>query len=216
MAEKNPNARLEAFCDGVFAIALTLLIIEIGISSSEKIHSTIEFWHALRDILPSIFAFTLSFVIIFITWANHHACFKLIDKTCSSFIYSNGLMLFTVVFIPFPTALLGEYILTDYSAPAVIMYNSVMAMQAVAWILLTGTALRNKLTKNKQSTSTMRSNNTSGYFAFAIYSLLAIIAFWFPQTIAVLTTILWVFWLIYSIRILLPDNGIELETIDGR
>jgi uncharacterized membrane protein len=56
MAESNPNSRLEAFCDGVFAIALTLLIIDIKIPSTEKINNTSEFWLALKHIAPSIFA----------------------------------------------------------------------------------------------------------------------------------------------------------------
>ena len=204
MPETNPNERLEAFSDGVFAIAITLLIIEIGISPSVEIDSVAEFWRALGEIAPSIFAFLLSFTIIFITWANHHACFKLIDKTCSSFIYANALMLLTVVFMPFPTALLGEYILTDFSSPAVVLYNSVFALQAIAWILLTGAALRNRLTRDEASTVAMRMNHRNGYFAFAIYSMLAIAAIWLPQIVAVATTMLWIFWLVHGISILKP------------
>ena len=204
MPETNPNERLEAFSDGVFAIAITLLIIEIGISPSAEIDSVAEFWRALGEIAPSIFAFLLSFTIIFITWANHHACFKLIDKTCSSFIYANALMLLTVVFMPFPTALLGEYILTDFSSPAVVLYNSVFALQAIAWILLTGAALRNRLTRDEASTVAMRMNHRNGYFAFAIYSMLAIAAIWLPQIVAVATTMLWIFWLVHGISILKP------------
>lgn len=60
MAETNPNSRLEAFCDGVFAIALTLLIIDIKIPSSETINTTNDSWLALKHIVPSIFTFVLS------------------------------------------------------------------------------------------------------------------------------------------------------------
>ena len=105
MSESNPNSRLEAFCDAVFAIALTLLIIDIKIPSSAKINSTGTFWLALKYILPSVLAFLLSFIIIFITWVNHHGSLKLLNKSSSSFIFANGFMLLTVVFIPFPTAL---------------------------------------------------------------------------------------------------------------
>ena len=77
MAETNPNSRLEAFCDGVFAIALTLLIIDIKIPSTTEIHTNAEFWLALKHMLPSIFAFILSFVIILISWVNHHASLKI-------------------------------------------------------------------------------------------------------------------------------------------
>jgi len=130
--------RLEAFCDGVFAIALTLLIIDVKIPSTEKINNTADFWLALKHMAPSIFAFGLSFTIILITWVNHHAGLKLVNKTSASFIYANGFLLLTVVFIPFPTSLMGEYILTDHASPVVILYDSTLALQAVGWILLTG------------------------------------------------------------------------------
>jgi len=201
MAETNPNSRLETFCDGVFAIALTLLIIDIKIPSTEKINNTADFWLALKHIAPSVFAFVLSFTIILITWVNHHASLKLINKSSASFIYANGFMLLTVVFIPFPTSLLGEYVLTDHAAPAVILYNSTLAVQAFGWILLTGSALKDQLAKNEKSTLTIRENAKFGYFAFALYSLCAIIAIWFPLTIAIITTITWIFWLIWGIRI---------------
>ena len=201
MAEEHSNSRLEAFCDGVFAIAITLLIIDIKIPSTEIINSTADVWLALRHIAPSIFAFILSFTIIHITWVNHHNTLKLVNRSSASFMYANGFLLLTVVFIPFPTALLGDYLLTDHSAPAVMLYDAVFAFQSIGWILVTWTALKNQLTKNEKSTLTMRANNRFGYFAFVLYSLCAIIAFWFPLAIALVTTIIWTFWLIYGINV---------------
>lgn len=72
MADTNPNSRLEAFCDGVFAIAITLLIIDIKIPSTVRINNTADFWLALKNITPSILAFLLSFGTILIVWFNHH------------------------------------------------------------------------------------------------------------------------------------------------
>src|SRR5262252_5544404 len=176
MADGHPNTRLEAFCDGVFAIALTLLIIDIKIPAPEGIGTTRELWLALRHLGPSIFAFVLSFAIILITWVNHHALFTLVNKSSATFIYANGFLLLTVVFMPFPTALVGEYLLTDHAAPAVVIYNSVIAVNAIAWILISGAALRSQLTRDDTSTSLMRQNRRNGYFAFVVYSLLALIA----------------------------------------
>jgi uncharacterized membrane protein len=201
MPETNPNLRLEAFCDGVFAIALTLLIIDIKIPSTKEINDTAGFWLVLGDILPSISAFILSFIIILITWVNHHNSLKLVNRSSPSFIYANGFMLLTVVFIPFPTSLLGEYILTDHAAPAVILYDATLALQAVSWILVTGSSLKDQLAKNEKLALTIRENRKFGYFAFALYSLCAIIAIWFPLTIAIITTITWIFWLIWGIRL---------------
>lgn len=202
MAESNVNSRLEAFCDGVFAIAITLLVIEIKVPSSESIHMTNELWSSLQHLLPSILAFLLSFVIIFITWVNHHASLKLVNKSSSSFLYANGFLLLTVAVLPFPTALLGEYLFTDHAAPAVVLYSAVNGLQALSWIFLTHAALGpNQLTKNEKSTLAMRINRRNGYFALAAYTILTILAFWFPLVIAFLISLIWVFWLIHGINI---------------
>jgi uncharacterized membrane protein len=201
MPEPNPYARLEAFSDGVFAIALTLLIIDIKIPPTTEINSTADFWHGLKHIGPSIFAFILSFTIILITWVNHHNALKLGNKSSASFIYANGFLLFTVVFMPFPTSLLGEYILSDHAAPAVIVYESTMALQAIGWILIVRAALKNDLGKSEKATLQIRKNGQFGYFAFVLYTLCAIIAIWFPLTIAIITTITWIFWLVHGINI---------------
>jgi uncharacterized membrane protein len=201
MEEKNHNSRLEAFCDGVFAIAITLLIIDIKIPSSITINNTADFWHALVHIAPSIFAFVLSFGIILITWVNHHNFLKLVDKSCGSFIYANGFMLLTVAFIPFPTSLLGEYLLTDHAGPAVCLYNSVIAFQSIGWVLIGSTITKNHLGKSERSTLKIRQGTRFGYYAFAIYSMCAFMAFWFPLTVAIVTAIIWIFWLVYGITI---------------
>ena len=201
MSDTNPNSRLEAFCDGVFAFALTLLIVDIKIPASVSINNTADFWGALKHIAPSILAFLLSFVIILITWVNHHNALKLVNKSSASFIYANGFLLLTVVFLPFPTSLMGEHILTDHAAPAVILYNSAMAFQSIGWILICATALKNHLGKNEKSILQIRKNRNYGYYSFLVYSLFSILAFWFPLTIAVITVLLWIFWLIYGINI---------------
>src|SRR4051812_43799689 len=194
MAETNPNSRLEAFCDGVFAIALTLLIIDIKVPSTVEIRTTADLWQALLHIMPSIFAFVLSFIIILITWVNHHASLKLGKKSSPAFIYANGLLLLTVVFLPFPTALMGEYILTDHAAPAVVLYNATVALQAVGWILIGKAALKDKLYKNEEAAVIVRINVRYGFFAFLLYGLFALLAFWFPFTVAIITILTWVFW----------------------
>jgi uncharacterized membrane protein len=201
MAGENVNSRLEAFCDGVFAIALTLLIIDIKLPTSVTINNTAEVWLALKTITPSIFAFVLSFIVILITWVNHHNCLELVNKSSFSFIYANGFLLLTVVFVPFPTSLVGDFLLTDHAAPAVFLYNAILAVQGVAWVLLCGAVLKNHLAKNEESAMQLRKRLRSGYSAVIVYSLLAIIAFWFPLSIAVVTALTWIFWLIFSINL---------------
>ena len=199
MAEAHPNSRLETFCDGVFAIALTLLIIDIKVPASGAIGTTRELWLALRNVVPSVLAFLLSFVIIFITWANHHNAFRLVTRSSATFLYANGFLLLTVVIMPFPTALVGEYLLTDHGAPAVVIYNAVTAVQAIGWILVSGAALRSGLTRDEKSALVMRNNHRNGYVALVVYSLLALVAFWFPLGIAIVTTMLWAYWLAFGL-----------------
>ncbi len=200
MTDAHADARLEALCDGVFAIALTLLILDVKLPSTENIANTPELWRALGRLTPSIVAFVLSFGVIFITWVNHHATLKLVDKSSASFIYANGFLLLTVVSLPFPTELLGAYLWTDHAAPVVVLYDGVLAAISIGWILLTGVALNAHLTTDEKATATMRGNYKNAYFAFALYSLLTIAAWWFPLTAAAITTTTWIFWLVFGIR----------------
>ena len=197
----NPNARLEAFCDGVFAIAITLLVIEVGLPAGREIDTNAAFWEALRDILPSILAFLLSFVVILITWVNHRAALMLVAQSSPAFIYANGLLLLTVAFIPFPTDMLGEFITTDHAAPAMVIYDGVIAVQALAWVLIGLAALKGGLTKDEAAAAVIRANTRNGVFAFVLYGAAAIAAFWIPQTVAILTAVSWGFWLVYGITI---------------
>jgi len=200
MTSANANSRLEAFCDGVFAIALTLLIIDIKIPSTIEINNTADFWFAIKHIAPSIFAFILSFIIILITWVNHHNSFTLINKSSNTFIYANGFLLLTVVFIPFPTSLLGEHLLTNHASPAVILYTAIIALQGFAWVLLSAASLKNELAKNEKAIEQIKINRKNGYITFVVYSILAIISFWFPFAIAIITTLTLVFWLFYGVK----------------
>jgi uncharacterized membrane protein len=197
----NPNLRLETFCDGVFAIALTLLIIDVRIPATTAIGTSADLWLALRHLLPSVFAFVLSFGIIFIGWVNHHEAMRLVEKSSHPFIYANGVLMLGVVFVPFPTALLGENLLTSHASPAVVLYSATGALMAVGWALVSWTALNPEpLTRNPHATSRMRKGATSAYFAIAFYTSCAIVAVWLPLAIAVVITLMWLYWVIYGIR----------------
>src|SRR5258705_2500184 len=141
-ATPNVNALLESFCDGVFAIALTLLIIAVRIPVTTAIATSADLWLALEHLLPSVFAFVLSFGIIFVSWVNHHELLKLVDKSSHPFIYANGFLLLSVVLVPFPTALLGQSLLTGHASPAVILYSASGAIMGVGWALVGWSALK--------------------------------------------------------------------------
>ena len=193
-------------CDGVFAIAITLLIIEVGLPATAEISTTADFWNALLQVTPQIYAFVLSFVVIFISWANHHNFFKLVGKSSPPFVYANGFLLLTIVLVPFPTNLLGEYIVTDHAAPAVVAYNAVFALQAVGWFFMGRSVAAGNLSRSAAAERKVADATRNAVFAFIIYTVLAVLAIWLPQVAATLTTLYWVFWLVYGIR-MEPSEG---------
>jgi uncharacterized membrane protein len=197
----NPNLRLETFCDGVYAIALTLLIIDVRIPVTTAIGSSADLWLALKHLLPSVFAFVLSFGIIFISWVNHHEAMRLVDKSSHPFIYANGFLLLGVVFVPFPTALLGQNLLTSHASPAVVLYSATGALMGIGWALLGWAALEPvPLTRNAHATARVRRGATNAYFAIVFYTTCAIVAVWLPLAIAAVITVMWLYWVIYGIR----------------
>src|SRR5215218_7528273 len=106
---KSPGAgsdttRLEAFSDGVIAIAITLLVLEIRVP--EDAESVPALWNALRDLWPAYLGYLISFATIGIMWANHHTIFRLITRTNHYLILTNLLFLLCLAFLPAPTALL--------------------------------------------------------------------------------------------------------------
>src|SRR5262245_17495618 len=109
-------------------------------------------------------------------------------------------MLLGVVCIPFTTSLLGTFILTAAAGPAVALYNVVLAGQAVGWIGITETALRGDLASGAMAVDELRKRRNSGYGAFGLYTLLAVLALWLPTTVAILTATTWLLWLALSLR----------------
>src|SRR4051794_34457357 len=101
------KGRLEAFSDGVFAIAITLLVLEIKVPPAGGGHSLA---HGLLKLWPSYAGFAVSFVTIGIIWVNHHAVIARVRSVDRKLLFRNLWLLLTVSFIPFPTAVMAEYL----------------------------------------------------------------------------------------------------------
>ena len=126
-----PTSRLESFSDGVFAIAATLLILNVSVSSSSHLSSE------LLQIWPSYVAYVVSFVTIGVIWANHHTVMSQISHVNRTFLVINTLFLTVVAFIPFPTHLLSEYIREPESArAAAVAYGITLMLTAVMFNVL--------------------------------------------------------------------------------
>ncbi len=207
MAERTEHTRLEAFCDGVFAIAITLLILEIKIPAVGSSHSIREFWHLLLEDWPSWFGFSLSFIIILVAWVNHHNCFRLISKSSPQFTYANGFMLFSVVVLPFSTGLMSEYLTTDLAQPAITVYCFSILMHNISWNLFGRAAMYPASLFKDQACHDIyvKGAYTPSRIAFLFYSSLCVLSFWYPFIAMVIMTISWVYW-IFSAVVLNPKR----------
>jgi len=121
------TTRLEAFSDGIFAIAATLLVLEIGVSAKSP-----NLAHDLLRLWPSYLAYVTSFVTIGIIWINHHHTVSLFGRVDRTMLFINNLLLLTVAFMPFPTKLVGDYLHRPGERAAVLAYSGALVLMAVA------------------------------------------------------------------------------------
>ena len=188
------------FSDGVFAIAITLLILEIKVPPGESIHSVNDLVNALVHLWPSYFAFFYSFGGILIQWIVHHNTFNHLNTTSRSFLYTNAFLLFTIVFFPFPTALLAEYINTEYAMPAIVFYGIASVINSLAWFLFIRSINKPKrLLNDAFSSEEYNKLKASNRFALIIYASTALLAIWFPYTALIISVALWVLWIYLSL-----------------
>jgi uncharacterized membrane protein len=111
METEKETGRMEAFSDGVFAIAITLLILDIKVPTAAFVHQKhMALLAALGHQWPGYLAYITSFLTILIMWVNHHKMFQQIRRCDHFFLILNGFLLLGVTTVPFPTALLAEYI----------------------------------------------------------------------------------------------------------
>jgi uncharacterized membrane protein len=129
-------SRLEAFSDGVIAIAITLLVLEFHVPSTEEIKSNSALWHALGDLWPSYVGYLISFFTIGIMWANHHRIFTFVAATDHNLIVLNLLLLLCIGIIPFTTDLLAEYLGNPGERTAAIVYTGWFFVTAITYNVL--------------------------------------------------------------------------------
>jgi uncharacterized membrane protein len=129
--------RLEAFADAVFAIAITLLIIEIRLPPHDEVVRRGGLGPTLLNLWPSYLAYLLSFIVIGIMWANHYNVMKLIDRADHRFISLNLLLLLCIAFLPFPTAVMAEHLNNPHErSVGVAFYCGCFTVTAVFYFLM--------------------------------------------------------------------------------
>jgi len=132
--QSSDKSRLETFSDGVMAIAITLLVLDVRVPPHDAEHSLA---HALAVQWPSYAAYATSFLVIGIIWVNHHQMFKLFAKTNYQFLILNILFLMVLSFIPFPTALVADALKEGEGLTvATVVYSGTMFLMAVMFNVL--------------------------------------------------------------------------------
>jgi uncharacterized membrane protein len=132
------TTRLETFADGVFAIAATLLVLEIQLPGDDIGHGLVDLW-------PSYFAYALSFLTIGIMWVNHHVVLTFIREADRTFLFINLFLLMAVAFLPFPTGVFAEHIGEDGAREAAVAYGLTLTVIAIFFQLFWQYAYRRLL-----------------------------------------------------------------------
>lgn len=122
--------RLLFFSDAVFAIAITLLAIELKVPELDGVLAVEELPHAVEHLWPQFISFAISFLVVALFWTSHHRVFGIIQHFDHRLIWLNLLLLFGIAFLPFPTAMLGKYGDTRY---AMIFYAATVGAIGLVW-----------------------------------------------------------------------------------
>lgn len=135
-ADEKETGRVEAFSDGVFAIAITLLVLDLKVPRDAELHGSLA--AALLRQWPIFLAYLTSFATILVMWVNHHVMFGRIRRVDSPFLFLNGLLLLFVTFVPFPTSLVAEYFRASgpSARTAGLVFSGTYVLIAVAYNLL--------------------------------------------------------------------------------
>jgi uncharacterized membrane protein len=184
------KGRMEAFSDGVLAILITIMVLELAPPHGTDLP-------ALLSLRSTFLSYVLSFVFLGIYWNNHHHLFQAVERVDGRVLWANLHLLFWLSLVSFVTAWMGE---NDFAAGPVSAYGIVLFMAAVAYFLLT----RTLLAIHSQSSTLAKAlgRDFKGIISIVIYLAAIILAFissWIAMILYVLVAILW----------LIPDRRIE-------
>jgi len=186
------KGRLEAFSDGVIAILITIMVLEL------KIPHGVD-WDALRPIVPVFLTYILSFIYIAIYWNNHHHMLYVTHQINGKILWANMHLLFWLSLVPFVTGWMGE----NHFAPLpTAVYGAVMLLAAIAYYILQKTIIAQQGENSKLKAAVGK--DIKGKISPLIYLLAIPLAFfnqWISDALYVLVALMW----------LIPDRRIELK-----
>lgn len=182
--------RLEAFSDGVLAIIITIMVLELRPPLRAN-------WSALVPLLPVFLSYVLSFVFLSIYWNNHHHLFQAIEQVNGSVLWANMHLLFWLSLIPFVTGWMGE---NNFASEPVALYGVVLLLSAIAYFILVRVLIR--LHGQDSVLGRAIGGDLKGKISPVIYFAaipVALVAPWMAFALYVLVAIIW----------LVPDRRIE-------
>ena len=176
MTDRNETARIEAFSDGVFAIAITLLVLDLKVPRSLPQGSSLA--EALIAQWPTFGAYLTSFATIGIMWINHHYLFTVIRRSDHNLLILNLLLLLMVTFIPYPTSLLAEYFNHPGERLAAVLYSgSFLVIALLFYVLWKYASKDNRLIGHEVDHSIVEGIHKSYRFGPLLYLATFILAF---------------------------------------
>jgi uncharacterized membrane protein len=184
------KGRLEAFSDGVLAIVITIMVLELSAPEEPTLA-------ALRPLIPTFLSYALSFVFVGIYWNNHHHLFQAVKQVDGRILWANLHLLFWLSLTPFVTAWMGE---TRFAAWPVALYGVDLLASAIAYFILTRTLIARHGMDSVLASAVNR--DVKGKISLVIYLAaipLAFVSTWLAGGLYVLVAILW----------LIPDRRIE-------
>ncbi|HEX7573867.1 MAG TPA: TMEM175 family protein [Bacteroidota bacterium] len=184
------KGRLEAFSDGVLAIIITIMVLELKIPQKAYVAD-------LLPVAPVLLSYALSFVFLGIYWSNHHHLFQAVKRVNGRVLWANLHLLFWLSLTPFVTGWMGEH---EFAPWPVALYGAVLFLSAVAYFILTRVLL--SLHGEDSVLATAIGRDFKGKISVVIYLLAIPLAFvnsWFAGALYVLVAIMW----------LVPDRRIE-------
>ncbi|MDZ8183397.1 MAG: TMEM175 family protein [Nostoc sp. ChiSLP02] len=184
------KGRLEAFSDGVIAIIITIMVLEIKVPHGSELA-------ALRPLIPIFLSYVLSFIYLGIYWNNHHHLLQAIRHVNGRILWANLHLLFWLSLIPFGTAWMGE---NNFAIIPVALYGVVLMLNAIAYYILTRTLIYYHGSDSTLAIAVGR--DFKGKVSVVIYAVAIPLAFlnsWLACVLYILVAVMW----------LIPDRRIE-------
>ena len=196
--------RLETFADGVFAIAATLLIIDVGIREG----SEGSLGHQLLHIWPQYFGYAVSFLTIGIMWVNHHRLIRQLERVDEPFLFLNLGLLGCIAFVPFPTRILAEFVRTDDGRASALLYGITLTVTSIFFISVWLYAAYGGRLLHPKADARMVSGITRSYLPGSpMYGSATLVALASPEASAALFGLIAAFYMLSSSFFGRADDG---------